>query len=161
MSRLITACFALVLCLSFVSNENVAAQDGPKVNLENIKCFLMPAKDTKEANAVDYLDAKVYFCCPGCVKKFSKEPETFATKANHQLVLTKQFVQKGCPISGGEVDADQSLDIGGVKVAFCCGNCKKKAEDAKDLDAKAALVFSADAFAKAFEKKAVEEDGTN
>lgn len=143
---------AAALVLSAGASTSVA-QEGTKVDLTNVKCFIMPAKDTKEANAVDYKDAKVYFCCPGCVKKFTKDPDSFATKANHQLVLTKQFTQKACPISGGEVDPEQSLDIGGVKVSFCCGNCKKKVEDAKDLDAKAALVFSAEAFEKSFEKK--------
>ncbi len=30
--------------------------------------------------SVEYRGKKVYFCCPGCVKKFQENPEKFASK---------------------------------------------------------------------------------
>jgi YHS domain-containing protein len=135
----------------------VVQESGAKVDLTNVKCFLMPAKNAKEANAVDYKDGKVYFCCGNCVKKFSADQDKFATKANHQLALTKQYTQTKCPISGEAVNDKQTSDVGGVKVGFCCENCKKKVDDAKDLDGKAALVFSNDAFGKGFAKAGADD----
>ena len=158
MSRFLAGCLMFSFALASFGGFSYA-QDGPKVKLEEVKCPLMPKRDVKEDKSADFLDAKVYFCCGNCVKKFSADPEKFAVKANHQLALTKQFTQKACPISGSKIDEDQTLEMGGLKVGFCCGNCKKKVVDAKDDDAKTELVFGVDAFKKAFEKKKVEEDG--
>ena len=46
--------------------------------------------------------------------------------------------------------------IGGVEVKFCCGKCKKKADEAKD-DAQLALVFGEGPFKKGFAKKKVKK----
>jgi hypothetical protein len=56
------------------------------------------------------------------------------------------------------VDAEQTSEIGGVKVAFCCGNCKGKVDEAEGLEAKAELVFSKDAFEKSYAAKKKEDD---
>ncbi len=101
---------------------------------------------------VDYKGAKVYFCCENCPKAFAKDPTKFATKANQQLVATGQATQVKCPISGGKLNPDASTDVGGVKVGFCCNDCKGKVDAAKG-DAQAELVFSDTAFAKGFEVK--------
>jgi hypothetical protein len=73
-------------------------------------------------------------------------------KANQQLVATGQATQGKCPLSGGKLNPDASVEVGGVKVTFCCNDCKGKVADAKG-DAQAELVFSDTAFAKAFEVK--------
>ena len=124
-----------------------------KVSLDGVKCMMMSSKNVKKEMAADYLGGKVYFCCKGCVRKFNKDNSKFATKANHQLVKTGQFVQKGCPISGGKVDGSKKVKVNGVDVSVCCGNCKSKIEGAPNADAKADLVFSDKAFKKGFEKK--------
>lgn len=123
------------------------------INLENVKCMMMPKKGVKADVAVDYRDAKVFFCCKGCASKFSKKPEEYAVKANQQLVATGQYVQKACPFSGGPVSDDQVVEVGAAKVKFCCGNCMKKFQGADSDEARAQMVFSNDAFDKAFEKK--------
>ena len=111
-----------------------------------------PALQDKTA---DYKGAKVYFCCGNCPGAFTKDPTKFATKANHQLAATGQFTQTKCPFSGGKLNPDASVDVAGVKVGFCCKECKGKAEAAKG-DAQIELCFKDDAFAKGFEiKKAV------
>ena len=97
----------------------------------------------------DYKGGKVSFCCGGCCAKFTKDSSKFATKANHQLVATKQAVQTGCPISGGKLNPETALEVCGVKVTFCCNGCKGKVAKAEG-DAQAKMVFGNKAFKKGF-----------
>jgi YHS domain-containing protein len=125
----------------------------PAYDLTDIKCFMMPKRDVKEAKSVDHHDGKVFFCCPGCVKKWNKDPAKYETMANLQLVKTGQFEQKKCPISGGDIDEAQSLEVDGVKVCFCCDKCKGKVETAATDEAKRELVFGKKMFENGFAKK--------
>ncbi len=75
---------------------------------------------------------KVYFCCAKCPKAFNQDRKKYAAKANHQLLQTGQIVQVACPFTGRDLNPDTAIDIKGAKVAFCCNNCKKKAESADD-----------------------------
>jgi YHS domain-containing protein len=93
-------------------------------------------KAAKEEASKDYKGKKVYFCCDGCPGAF--DAEKHGTKANHQLAVTGQIKQTGCPYSGGKVKAGTEIDIDGVKVGFCCDNCKGKTEKADD---KVTMVF--------------------
>ena len=142
--RLLVASF---VCLAVVSTALVAAdKEDP---LKGIKCVVSGGKINPEATA-DYKKGHVYFCCMNCPKAFAKDTKKFATKANHQLVATKQYEQKKCPLSGGKLNADTAIKVGTTKVAFCCENCQgkvAKAKDAEQLD----LVFSDKAFKKAFQ----------
>jgi YHS domain-containing protein len=83
---------------------------------------------------------EVCFCCEKCALAFVGDPTTFAAKARHQLVVTGQLVQKGCPLSGGPVKAGTQIDVGGVPVGFCCGNCQGKVAKAA-ADEQVSLVF--------------------
>ena len=102
-----------------------------------------------DAKTVEYRKAKVYVCCDGCKGKMDKDSTAFATKANQQLVKTRQFRQTKCPMSGGKIDKDQKVKVGGTMVKFCCDKCKGKAEGAKG-DEQLAMVFGNEAFEKAF-----------
>jgi len=86
----------------------------------------------KEANSVEYKGKKVYFCCMNCPKAFTADPDKFKAKTNLQLAQTGQIVQVGCPFSGKACNPDATIEVAGVKVGFCCGNCKAKAEKADD-----------------------------
>jgi hypothetical protein len=152
----ISCCGLLALAAVVVASSVSNAQD-----LTGVKCILNGKKSAKASAFVDYQGGKVYFCCGNCVKAFKadmqlKDKAKHTAKANHQLVVTGQFTQKGCPISGGAVNASKVAEIGGAKVAFCCGNCLGKVNSAQGLEAKADLVFSKAAFAKGFEKKKAE-----
>lgn len=158
MKKLVLAAFVCCTIIASSVTSQLSAQD---VNLEGVKCIINGNKAASVDAVVDYKGGKVYFCCQGCVKKFKadvelKEEAKFATKANHQLVVTGQFTQKGCPMSGGPVNEEFMTEVGGAKVGFCCGNCQKKVVEAEGLAAKADLVFSEVAFKKAFEKKSAE-----
>jgi YHS domain-containing protein len=102
------------------------------------KCVVSGAP-AKEDKFVEHNGKKVYFCCENCPKAFEKDPGKFTAKVNHQLLKTEQIVQVACPFSGEALDPEQSMEIDGVKVAFCCEHCKAKANDDKDA---LALVFT-------------------
>ena len=131
----------------------LSAEDKPKDKLNGAKCPV-GGKVAKEESSADYRGAKVYFCCDNCPKAFAKDTAKFATKANHQLAQTGQAKQEKCPLSGGDLNNDATTDVAGVKVTFCCNNCKGKVEKAEG-DAKLELAFADKAFDKGFkvEKK--------
>jgi hypothetical protein len=109
-------------------------------------------KAVDDSTVVEYKGAKVHLCCPGCVEPFKKDTAKFAAKANHQLVLTKQAKLVKCPLSGGKLNPETAIEVGGVKVCFCCNNCKGKVAKAT-ADEQVQMVFGDDAFAKGFEIK--------
>jgi len=108
-----------------------------------------PAKEDKTAA---YKKGTVYFCCENCPKAFAKDEAKFSTKANLQLAATGQATETKCPLSGAKLNPDTAVEVGGVKVTFCCEKCQGKVSAAKG-DEQIDLVFKNDAFAKAFEVK--------
>lgn len=119
-----------------------------EISLEGIKCVLN-RRDAKQANSAEWKDGKVYFCCGGCKGRFEKmskdDKEKLASKSNAQLVATKQYVQKACPLSGGDLNPDTAIEVAGSKVAFCCKNCKGKVES-QEADQQLETVFGQKAF---------------
>lgn len=146
---------AIVVSLVIAPQDPAAKKsDDP---LKGVKCCMMSKNDVKKDQSVAYHDGQVYFCCAKCKASFEKDPAKFAVKANQQLVQTKQYVQKHCPMTGEAVDEKQMVKIGDTEVHFCCGDCVKAVNEAKDDDAKAKLIFSNDAFNKAFVKADAEQ----
>ncbi len=133
--------------------EKGFAKNQPEYDLTDVKCLLMPKRKVSDKFSVDYRDGKVFFCCKNCPKNFAKDPTKYAVKANEHLVLTGQYVQTSCPISGEELADDQMSEVNGIEVKFCCENCKKKVDGATDDAAKAELVFGDKAFEAGFAKK--------
>lgn len=127
-----------------VAGATVLAED---IKLDGIKCVVAPrpASATKSA---DFKDGKVYFCCGNCAGKFAEDSKPFATAANMQLVATKQYAQKACPLSGGPLNADTAIKVGDVEVSFCCNNCKGKVAGTEGKE-QLELVFGEKAFEKA------------
>ncbi len=140
--RLLSLCAAAVLVSSFV----VAAE----AEKFSAKCLVAGKPDAKEDKFAEYKGAKVYFCCDNCKAKFTGDPAKFEVAANHQLVTTKQFHQTKCPLSGGKLDASKTVEVGGVKVAFCCEKCQGKVAGSSEAEQKE-LVFGKAGFEKAFE----------
>ncbi|MEL6108485.1 MAG: hypothetical protein AAFU85_20870 [Planctomycetota bacterium] len=138
---------ASVVAVLVVASTTFAAE----VDLKDVKCLIAP-KGANASKSADYKDGKVFFCCGGCVSKFTSNTKKYAEKANHQLVATKQYVQTGCPFSGGEVNQDTAVKFNGTSIAFCCDGCKSKFVSAKDDAAKLKLVFNEKAFKKSFKK---------
>jgi len=115
------------------------------------KCPVSGA-DAKKEQAAKYKEKDVYFCCEKCKAAFEADSAKYATKANHQLVQTKQFRQTQCPLSGGKVNKEQSVKVEGVKVTFCCDKCKGAIEAASKED-QLTKIFAEDVFAKSFAAK--------
>ncbi len=119
-----------------------------KIKLEGITCPVS-GKAAKDGTEVDYKGGKVFFCCTNCPKAFTASPEKFAVQANHQLAQTGQAKEVKCPFTGKELNPEQTIKVGGVTVAFCCGNCKGKASKLEGEEALTAI-FSDKVFDKAF-----------
>lgn len=119
-----------------------------KVDLTDIKCMMNGKGPAKADKSSEWKDGNVYFCCDNCKKGFDKDKKAHASKANHQLVATKQVEQQACPMSGGKLNAEHHVEFKGATVTFCCPNCKGAAEKMSDED-KLAKLFGEDAYAKA------------
>ncbi|MEC9093310.1 MAG: hypothetical protein VX438_11425 [Planctomycetota bacterium] len=143
---LLTVTAVAMLATTLVFASGIADKN---VDFKKVKCVVNPKQAAKEAKAADYKGGKVYVCCGGCLGKFKKDPEKYSTMANHQLVHTKQYKQAKCPLSGGPSKAAHAVEVGGVKVAFCCGNCEGKVAKAKGK-AQVDLVFGDKSFKKGF-----------
>ena len=127
--------FLLPLLVAFVA-IGASISVGAGVSLEGVKCLIAASKDANESKSAEWKDGKVFFCCDNCKGKFEKmtkeEKDKLAPKANAQLVASKQYEQKACPFSGGELNAETKIEVAGAAVAFCCNNCKGKAEKMED-----------------------------
>lgn len=139
--------FVSCLGLLFIAAATVVAAE---VDLKDIKC-VVAKQDAQASKSAEYRDAKVYFCCDKCAGKFAEDSSKFATKANQQLVATKQYEQKVCPFTGADLNMETAIKVGDAKVAFCCEKCQAKAE-ATEGDKQLELVFADKSFEKAFKK---------
>ena len=125
----------------------VCAQQDSKKSPE-LLCVVTGEKiypDMQESSS--YKNGKVYFCCGGCKEEYDENSKKYSTKANFQLLATNQYVQTGCPMTGGKIKADKIVAVENTNVSFCCNNCVKKA---KKSDDKVSLLFSDASFDKGF-----------
>lgn len=153
-----------ILCYSVV----VATLSLPpsQVDLTGIKCVVQGQRPAVQTAVVGYKNGTIYLCCDRSADDFEQDIELFedakfTIKANHQLVLTGQYVQKVCPISGEAVDEIFSTSVGAVKIGFACADCRAKVTQLQTIEEKVELLFSNEAFDKAFEPKAVVASLTN
>lgn len=76
----------------------------------------------------------VRFCCAGCEKSFSKEPEKVTDKIleGKEAPVLITLEQKLCPISGHPINGKDFVVHNGLKIGLCCEGCKEKVEKALD-----------------------------
>jgi len=68
---------------------------------------------------------KVYFCCPGCDKKFEAEPERFFD-AFAKAGVVAESANEFCPVSQEEhAEPDVFVTYKGRRIHFCCWDCVK------------------------------------
>jgi len=137
--------FAVVIGSALAITQLVVAADKAEESKYQAKCPVSgaPAKADKTA---DFNGGKVQFCCEKCPEAFKADTKKYAAKAALQMVGTGAMKQVACPYSGKAVNPESIVEIDGVKVGFCCNNCKGKTEKAED---KVALAFGGD-LAKGF-----------
>ena len=100
-------------------------QRGP--SLKNVKCIVHATKPVSADHVVKYRKAKIYFSSAASAETFRKKPEKYEAFANHQLVLTRQYVQQACPLSGEPPDEDSViLNVAGVNVHLLCKDCAEE-----------------------------------
>lgn len=134
-SMLVLASLAVA---GFVFQSATGAQEKKEEKKFTATCPVS-GQPAKEGSSVEYLGKKVYFCCDNCPKAFKANTKKFTAKANHQLLETKQIVQVACPMTGKDLNPETAIEVAGVKVAFCCNNCKGKAEKSEEA---VALIFT-------------------
>lgn len=152
-ARMLLAMLAMVGMIAVVG---INAEDKAEDPLAGIKCPVS-GKAVKADTGVKYKEGEVLFCCTNCPKAFANDTAKFASKANHQLVATGQYVEEVCPLTGKKLNDATAIDVSGVQVAFCCNGCKGKASKlagAEQVD----LIFADKAFEKGF-VKAAKKDG--
>jgi YHS domain-containing protein len=132
-TRLLCVVAIAAVAIAF-SSLYAADKPGP-----DVKCPVSGKAVNPEATA-DFNGGKVYFCCNNCPKAFAANPDKYAAKANHQLAQTGQLKQTACPLAGKPTNPATEIDVQGVKVAFCCNNCKGKVAKASG-DEQLELVF--------------------
>ena len=135
---------AVTTCLALLAAAALAA---PATKVEPM-CPVSGHACSPDATA-EFEGGKVCFCCEKCAKAFAADSAKFTAKARQQLVVTGQMVQKGCPFSGGPVKNGTQVDVGGVAVGFCCGNCKGKVAKASPEDQVGMVFGSGKGFALA------------
>ncbi len=119
-----------------------------KIDLTDIKCMVNGKGAAKEDKSSEWKDGKVFFCCDNCKKGFESDKKKHAAKANHQLIATSQVVQGACPMSGGKIKDEHTVELKGVTVSFCCPNCKGAADKLSE-DERFEKLFGEAAFEKA------------
>ncbi len=127
---------AALACSLVIATTGSVVALAETLDLTGIHC-LFADKAVNPEKSADYKDGKVYFCCGNCLGKFKESPEEVCIQRHMQLVATKQYVQKSCPLSGGPLNPDTKLKVGDADVTFCCNNCKGKvagAEPAEQLE---------------------------
>jgi rubrerythrin len=138
------------------ANKEKGKKDASAKSLGAARCPVTGDKVSKEAST-DYKGGKLYFCSPECIDKFRADRAEYEVKANAQLVITGQFKQVKCPLTGDELAPGMKMKIGGVDVCFCGPDCLRKVKRAS-ADQRAEMVFSKgfdEAFASKQEKTAV------
>ncbi len=143
-------CCLLATSFLFVTDDEEKKDD--KVKLKDVKCVVMGKAKAKASKVVKTKQGNLYMCCGNCVKAYKKNPEKFTAAANKQMVQTGQYVQKGCPFSGGKLNDEAVVKIGKMEVKMCCGGCAKKVNSAESDKDKIAMVFNKKAFEKGFAK---------
>jgi len=100
------------------------------IDLGNGTCPI-GGEDVDGESSLDWNGLRVHLCCPGCEKKFRKDPAAALAKLG--LAVEKQgdafvvdLANPRCPIRGGDAKADVSTVFAGVRVHYCCPGCEKK-----------------------------------
>src|SRR5580700_3981547 len=119
--------------------------------------FPVSGHAASKQHVAEHNGGKVYFCSDKCAKTFAAKTNEFAAKANLQLVVSGQFKLVKCPLEGYTLNPITAMEVGGVKVLFCCKGCKNEVRLAKSEDDRINLVFNDKAFKKGFEKIAAEK----
>jgi YHS domain-containing protein len=145
--------------LLFADDQTAGTKDAAAKTELVAKCPISGEKISKDAS-IDYKGGKLYFCCSGCIAPFKEKTAKYEAKANEQLVITGQFKQIACPLTGGKLNPSTKMKVCGLDVCFCCNGCRGKVKSAS-AEKQSEMVF-VKGFEKAFAvNKEKEKDKPN
>jgi len=107
-----------------------AGAPGPTGTIAQKTCPVMGNPIDPEVY-VDYQGRRIYFCCPGCDKKFLADPGKYLPKVDAEIAgqapepapRADEIAQKRCPVMGNRINPDVHLDWQGRRIWFCCPGC--------------------------------------
>ncbi len=120
-------------------------------DLTGIKCVV--SGEAASLNySCPYKQGTVYFNCNASRIQFERRSGEFQTKANHQLVVTRQYVQKYCPIRKERISERSSAEVAlaGVALRFCCSHCREHFQIRHRLQQEIEFVFGPRNFERLF-----------
>ncbi|MHC4339903.1 MAG: hypothetical protein ACYSX0_06790 [Planctomycetota bacterium] len=100
------------------------------VDLKNKTCPIGGEKVDGET-FLDWNGVRVHLCCPGCDKKFRKNPAKALKKLDLEVVKGKKgnqivdLANAKCPGMGGNAKEKVFGDHDGLRVHYCCPMCDK------------------------------------
>ncbi|MEM6779773.1 MAG: hypothetical protein AAF670_19120 [Planctomycetota bacterium] len=161
----ILSCLAVVLSITWCESlnaEDAVARQPQHVTSERLQdavCPVHPDQRARRENATNYKDAWLYFSSPEAMQSFDAGKEKQEAFANYQLVLTKQYRQQNCPLSGEEPDEDfGTMMVGKVQLLVLCEDCAKEIGKLP-LEEQVTTVFDAQGFELAkFTRGKLDED---
>ncbi|MGB0714944.1 MAG: hypothetical protein ACPGXK_03645 [Phycisphaerae bacterium] len=123
-----TAKMVFTGCMFLIAGALAVAEGDNKAAVP--MCPVMADTPASMFLSVDSDQGPVYMCCKGCVKRYKRNPDKYASevKAQRDVLAKLPKMQVLCPVSGDTVDTEVSLEHKGEKVQFCCGGCKSKFE---------------------------------
>lgn len=130
-----------------LASETTGKKDVSSRSLRAARCPVTGDSVSKEAS-IDYRGGKLYFCSAECIDKFRADRPQYEAKANAQLVVTEQYKQTRCPLTGDELAPRFKTRVCGVNVCFSSAECLKKVKRAS-ADEREELVFG-EGFDKGF-----------
>ncbi len=104
---------------AFIKDPEKYAQNDADSTVMDPVCGMKVKKSEAKAT-YEYNGKTYYFCMEECLKKFKKDPEKYASKAEEMVT---------CPVSGETVkktEAAGKYEYKGKTYYFCCPNCKEK-----------------------------------
>lgn len=148
--------FAMAFCTVMVSTPT-NGQTYP-----GVKCPVNGRLQCQVRHAVKWREGQVYFSSRAAVDDFRSRNSpadvhkylkpALILKANHQLVLTGQYTQRRCPITGNFTSDEFQIRIAGVKIYLHDAIAKKRLQEIESTLGRAKLVFADSTFAKTFSK---------
>jgi YHS domain-containing protein len=112
---------------------------GAKAKPDNpqTQCPVMEGLIDKKYSA-EHAGKRVYFCCPGCVHEFKRNPEKYIKQMEDQGIDLEKVTkpQTLCPISGKEINKNFASEHKGRKVYFCSPGCQKEFEKNPEIHMK-------------------------
>lgn len=122
---LLCGAVALSAVLSVLGGSLAASIDEKESALP--KCPIM-GEEINFAVSTETPDGPVYFCCAGCIKKYTADPAKYTASVAEQrkLLAGREQVQVRCPIEGKASDPKITATHGGKSISFCSAECSKK-----------------------------------